>query len=314
MLKFIRNILICVLAVCVALAGFILVGQIIPNQSKNSYYAAMNDKYDALLNRDEPHIIIVGGSNAAFGFDTEAISEAFDMPALNLGLHAGLKRDFSLNMAKSNIIEGDIVILALEYSAYIEDLMSEDITWYVIDNNFEFMKMVPASNIFNIARYYPFFLVKKGMDAVLNPNPIPDNEVYRYQNFDEYGDLKYERYENLHTPDSIKQKANINIGTEYISDESMQSLKEFGEFCRSKGAQVYATWPSIDELAVSSIEGDGTQLEEYYKKNTGIDVISKVKDYILPTEMFYDSNYHLNYNGVEVRTNRLIEDMKAVVK
>ena len=313
MFKFVRNVIICVLCVCLALGGFIGLGQLIPNQSTNTYYGAMQDKYDALMNRTEPHILMLGGSNLAFGMDTKRISEAFDMPALNLGLHAGMKRDFYLNFAKSNIMEGDVVVLVFEYSSYIEDLMTEDITWYVVDNNPEFMKMVPPSNMFNIARYYPVFLIKKVKEALFNPNPVPDKEAYRRDAFNEYGDVKTERYENRRTPEQIQDSVYIEIKKDIISDESVKAFREFAEYCRSKGARVYATCPSIDEYAVVYLENNGEDFVKYYEEKTGIDMISKVTDYILPTEYFYDSDYHLNLNGVRVRTDRLIEDLKKVM-
>ena len=313
MLKFIRNVLICALAVCVALVGFIGIGQMIPNQSGNSYCASLNDKYEKLLNRSEPHIIIIGGSNVAFGLDTKAISEALGMPALNMGLHAGLKRDFPLNVAKSNIMEGDIIILAFEYSAYIEDLMTEETAWSVIDNHPEFMKMIPKDNVFNLIRYYPLFLAKKTLYALFSPNPEA-SDIYNYRNFDEYGDLKCERIGNLRTPEEVKSNAYIEITPKNISDESMQSIKEFAEFCRSKGAEVYASSPSVDEYGVKSIDGDGASFEEYYEEHTGVEMISSVKDFVMPTEYFYDTHYHLNDAGVQYRTKMLIRDMKKVIK
>ncbi len=39
-------------------------------------------------------------------------------------------------------------------------------------------------------------------------------------------------------------------------------------------------------------------------------VISDCMDYIYPQEYFYDTNYHLNDKGKEIRTMQLIEDVK----
>jgi hypothetical protein len=40
------------------------------------------------------------------------IEEALELPVVNLGGHGGLGLEFSLNMAKCNIQEGDIVIVS----------------------------------------------------------------------------------------------------------------------------------------------------------------------------------------------------------
>lgn len=312
MIKFLRNIVLSLLIVCLILCLLVAGGQKIPYQSDQSYYAAMRDKYYANLNRIEPGIVLVGGSNLAFGVDTQAISKHFNMPALNLGFHAGLKRDFFLNVCKKNIIKGDVIILVFEYSAYIEDLMSEDITWYTVDNCVDLMRCVPSSNVFNLVRYYPIYLTKKIKESILNPHPKPNNKAYWYESFNEYGDNIYERYENLSDKEEIKNTAYIEIKKDIISDESVEAFVSFRKYCESKGARVYASCPSVDEYAVKEIENRGLDFKKYYEEKTGIKMISNPDDYILPTQYFYDSDYHLNLNGVKIRTDMLINDIETV--
>lgn len=312
MVRFLRNIALSFLIVCLLLCTLVAAGQKIPYQSDKSYYAAMRDKYYANLNRTEPGIVLVGGSNLAFGVDTEKISKHFNMPALNMGFHAGLKRDFFLNVCKKNIMKGDIIILAFEYSAYSEDLMSEDITWYTVDNCIDLMRCVPSSNVFNLVRYYPIYLIKKIKDSVLNPHPIPENRAYSYDCFNEYGDNVYRRYENLSDKEEIRNTAYIEIKKDIVSDESVEAFVSFKKYCESKGARVYASCPSVDEYAVKYIENKGEDFKKYYEEKTGIKMISHPSEYILPTTYFYDSDYHLNLNGVAVRTDMLIRDIETV--
>ena len=312
MAKFIRNIIVCICIISILLVGFVGIGQLVPYQGSRSYYVEMRKKYDRFMSRKEPGIILVGGSNVAFGFDTKEIERQMNMPAINLGLHAGLKRDFYLNMCRQNINPGDIFILAFEYSAYNEDLMTENITWYTVDNNIDLMKLIPMSNMFNLLRYYPIYLLKKTQECILSPNPLPDREAYQSKSFDEYGDNIFERYENIHTKEEIEETKYIQIKKDIISDESVKAFKEFREYCESKGAKVYATCPSVDEYALVSIENNGKDFKKYYEEKTGIKMISEPSDYVLNTKYFYDTDYHLNLNGVKVRTNMFIEDLKAV--
>lgn len=314
MLKFIRNIVICLLCVCLLFGAFIAVGQTVSYQYDKTFYAAMRDKFDKNISRTEPYIMFVGGSSLAFGLDTKTLSQELDRPAYNFGFHAGLKRDFYLNAVKANIMKGDVIVLAFEYGLYIEDLMTEDITWYSIDNDIRLIKCIPSSDRFNLFRYYPIFLYKKISDALFDPHPVPKKESYRYDVFNEYGDVVVDKYENMRTPEEIKNTAHIRIEKAGISDKAVKSLREFKEYCERLGAEVYITFPCIDENAVKFIENDGKDLKMYLEKETGIKVISEVSDYILDTELFYDTDYHLNTNGVKIRTNMLIKDLKKVLR
>ena len=313
MFKFIRNIIIALLCVCIFLGLFFFAGQKLPYQYDRSYYAVLKDKYNYNLQRTEPSIVFVGGSNLAFGLDTEKISQSFDMPAYNFGFHAGLKRDFYLNALKSNILKGDIIVLVFEYSAYIEDLMSEDITWESIDNSYELIKCIPSSNIFNLYRFYPIYLIKKISDSIFDPHPLPNNKAYAYESFNEYGDNVFERYENIRQIQEIKNGAYIEIKESIISDESVAAFSEFREYCESVGAKIYASCPCVDKYAVKEIENNGADFKKTYEDKTGIKMISDPSEYILETSLFYDTDYHLNLNGVKIRTQMLIDDLKKVI-
>lgn len=313
MFRFIRNIIITVVLIVSIFAGLFFVGQLVPYQYDKAYTGILRVKYEANKKRTEPGIIFVGGSNLALGLDTEKISKTFNTPAYNFGFHAGLKRDFYLNAIKANILEGDVIVLIFEYSAYIEDLMTEHVTWNSIDNDMDLIKCVPASNVFNLYRYYPIYLFKKISDTMFNPHPIPDNGGYNVDCFNEYGDDVYERYENIRTPEEVKNSAYTVISTDIMSDEGLEALKEFREYCESVGARVYASCPSIDRLGVKELQDNGVSFKKRYEEKTGIKMISEPSDYILDTEYFYDTDYHLNLTGVELRTNLLIEDLKTVL-
>lgn len=311
MLKILSKIIAFFLAVLLILIGILAVGQLIPNQYINSYNASIIEKYKYLNKRDEPAIILVGGSNVAFGIDSEKISKEMGMKVINMGLHAGLKRDFELNLVKSNIIKGDKIILMFEYSAYAEDPMNQSISWYTIDGQYKFMKMVPYNQMFHLLRYYPIYLALKTKDALINPFPDPDNDVYIRHNFNEYGDLIVDSDVNINKPTDITTRVQINGNT--ISDESVESLNSFNEFCKSRGAEVYASSPALDKITVTSSDDEIAAFESYYKKHIDIPMISNTKDYTLDTSYFYDTHYHLNKVGVEKRTGLLIDDLKAAL-
>ncbi len=312
MFKLFRNIISCILIVCIILVSVFALGQLIPNQYIKSYTAGVVDKYEVYNSPDrKPSVILVGGSNLGFGMNCEYLHKVTGKDFLNIGIHAGLKREFELNLAKTNVLNGDIIVLALEYSAYIEDKMNEPTTFYAVDGNKELMKLIPADNIFNLIRYYPLYLMKKVMDAVTNPYPNPSTEAYMRSNFDEYGDNKFDRPVSLHADEEMIPS--IHISKEYVSDESVKSLKVFKEYCESKGAKVYMSCPSVDKRSVITSEKEIKEFEQYVYDQTGIEQISSVSDYILDSSYFYDTYYHLNNTGVQYRTELFLRDLEKVM-
>jgi hypothetical protein len=75
--------------------------------------AAMIDKHAAVA-ASPARLLIVGGSSAAFGVDSERISRELSVPVVNLGLHAGLGLDFMLQEVAAVATRDDLVILCPE--------------------------------------------------------------------------------------------------------------------------------------------------------------------------------------------------------
>ena len=81
----------------------------------NTYLAATIDKHHAAETVDGGRLLIVGGSSAAFGIDSNALASELRRRPINLALHAGLGLDFMLNEARDVMQPGDVVVLSLEY-------------------------------------------------------------------------------------------------------------------------------------------------------------------------------------------------------
>ena len=65
-----------------------------------------------------PKVLILSGSNALFGFDSDRLAHFLERPVINFGLHAGLSLEYLLNRYDLSLKPGDWVILPLEYELY----------------------------------------------------------------------------------------------------------------------------------------------------------------------------------------------------
>src|SRR5687767_287322 len=85
---------------------------------ENSYIAATIDKHQRLRDTPSPRIILVGGSNLAFGIKSKLLEEQTGRPIVNMGLHWGLGINFMLLEVEKEIRSGDIIVLSFEHEIF----------------------------------------------------------------------------------------------------------------------------------------------------------------------------------------------------
>ena len=80
-----------------------------------AFVAAIADKHQYAQSILEPKIILVGGSNLAFGIASDSIEKALEKPVVNFGLYAGFGLTFVLKEAVTEVKKGDVIVLCPEY-------------------------------------------------------------------------------------------------------------------------------------------------------------------------------------------------------
>jgi len=105
--------------------------------------SALADKYMTLTHTEGKRIILVGGSNLAFGIDSALIQEQFPgYSVVNMGssVHHGMLSHFDI--LRANVREGDIVIFCPEY-VYVVYTVTEAPTmanWQYLESNYDILK------------------------------------------------------------------------------------------------------------------------------------------------------------------------------
>ena len=103
----------------VALQALVLMGvyRLDVADSRNSYMAVIRDKIHRLRSLPSPKLVLVGGSNVAFGMDTPRLERELRLAAVNMGLHAGLGVGLPLRMVEPHLGRGDVVVVSFEYES-----------------------------------------------------------------------------------------------------------------------------------------------------------------------------------------------------
>jgi hypothetical protein len=77
------------------------------------------DKNERLAALQSPKIVLIGGSNLAYGVDSPMIEAATGCPVDNLGLNGFLGARYLFADSRPHLNAGDLIVIALEYDTYV---------------------------------------------------------------------------------------------------------------------------------------------------------------------------------------------------
>ena len=278
------------------------------------YLAAIIDKHEILERAETPQIIFVGGSNLAFSLDSELIQNEFDLPVTNMGLHGGLGLKYMLNEIKYEIDSGDTIIVMPEYQHFDKTASNgESILgrmWEVYPESIRHMSSF--AQIAPILESHPRVLRKSMYDLLLlfkDGTPIQrcENDIYCRDGFNSFGDVVGNQG-NLFEAQSWEKSVVISQQTVDVIAE----LNDFNTFANSRGASVYFLFPGIPESIVDSDEGGCMDLYELLVDSLHIEILNQPSNSVYPHTFFYDTEYHMNDDGRNVRTQDVITWLSPV--
>ncbi len=281
----------------------------------NHYLGAMQDKLVRLERCRGNRLMIVGGSNVAFGIHSEELQKATGLETVNLGLHAGLGLKYAIECARQHAREGDIVVLVLEYELLVGNILYGDPKMVN-----QMMEQFPAA-----ARYFDQnhvggwkqFLdrdalcqahqwVNRAQDRIRRRDN-PDN-IYQRSSFNSYGDVvaHYGR-------EDVERKfapTFPEVDAERF-DEAVEILNEFASECCDRQVTVYLTFPPLPESLYAASTDDVNHIEETVRSRLRIPVLHRPQDFVFPTDHFFDTNYHLSEAAGAKRTRAIATALRG---
>ncbi|MCE5175655.1 MAG: hypothetical protein ABFC90_00355 [Bacteroidales bacterium] len=293
---------------CLLLA-IIVIGMVTP-YNKDGYNRAFFVKDSTLINRTEPAIILVGGSNVAFGFDSKEIEDSLGVKVINSGLHAGLGLNFIIDNIADRVRKGDVVVLCPEYTHFfgitafggqpLADLFYISPKYiYKYINNYDQIKCILTNT--------PAFLKSK-LEYMLVFAILPEYEtIYRKSAFNQYGDVtahwnkgnkSYAQFENF-------GEGGINYKVIYHYINKINEMK-------SKGVNVLFFPPALSETTFKNTKGDIMRIDSIFQKYN-IKTFIPAKNYVFNDSLFFDTPFHLTYQGAVLHTQLLIGDLKKIL-
>ncbi len=306
--------IVCIFAVIIAIllpiAIPFIVSASLPSQYSQTFVGALDEKVERLRSIEGEKCVVIGGSSVAFGIDSALMEEQIGMPVVNFGLYAAIGTRAMLELSRSSVGDGDIIILAPETDAQTLSMyFSSDMTLKAIDSDYSLISGFSADSILSmLGRIFKHSTEK--LEAAGKPLTVPQG-IYSSSSFDEYGDIKKGIRENNVMPLYYDPNTQISFSTDIIDGDFIDYVNEYVRYCRRRGAEVYFTFAPMNELAIATdtTEEQIEEFELYLDEVLECDIISSVSTYIMEAGYFYDTNYHLNDTGVTYRTRRLLEDL-----
>ena len=275
-----------------------------PHASRVDYMGGLEQKHTRLHSLPSPKVIIIGGSNAAFGIDSERLEEALCRPVVNMSIHASLGYRFMVDEVIDWIGTDDLVIVALEQSGYSEPAKDNDMHLLAVDRFPEALGNIPwylrPKVIAGIAvmRLQAAWKVLSGAWTSDEPDP-----VYRADGFNLQGDV-------ISHLDRPRRDASRKARAEYREPKFAPEFVELTDALAQRVAEAQGTlvfaWPTV---AQSSYEPEFHEAMRDGLVAQGYTITGGSQDYVYPDSSYYDTHQHLNAAGRQLRTSRLLDDL-----
>ena len=272
-----------------------------PRVSKSLLFAKI--KKDSLLkNSLSPRIIFIGGSNLSFGLNSQIIKDSLGLNPINTAIHASIGLQHMMNNTIQYVNEGDIIVIAPEYQQFFGRFVygGEELLRTIAEVKYAPLKI---NQIKNIYKFFPKLAFSK-----INPFNyifVRESDVYSVNSFNEYGD------QDAHW--GLEQKKIVpTLGIDYdYNPNTLKLIDDFRIRLNKKNASLYITYPSFQ---ASSFDNNIKQIKKVQNEliNSGFELLGYPKRYRMNDSLMFDTTYHLSKEGVDLRTQLLIEDIKNI--
>jgi hypothetical protein len=295
-------------------------------------------KSDILSKLPSPRIILAGGSSTLFGIDAIQVERAMGFPCANEGVSAGQRLDDLLEPVRKQARSGDIVLLALEGSLYMQDgswdeeQLKNALAWN--PNEVDGKSVAERFRIFSEAAgpELDFSLLRAQFEQRFHPSaiarrvaalaPVPQIAADFYAHLGQSPAFEYEptnldaRGDILHTDtgEIYWGKAGSASEPDGIGPAAAGTLSRFLAEMKSRQVRVFFihTPYLIDGAPDENWKAAETSFSDALARISGR-LIDRREELFFARKYFFNTRFHLNAEGRAIRTQRLIEDLRAAL-
>jgi hypothetical protein len=264
----------------------------------------------------DPKLVLIGGSGVRRGVNAQMITDEFAVPALNFGLHAALGPEILLHEAKKVLRPGDTALLLFEYNHYVYDQLTTVAIGFLygcrqeifseesLADKLKFLFSIKPARVIKTLLYTPPKEPCENCPETPGPTPVHGpiavGDVLLSDTI--FPPLKRERARRM----ALYRPMTIAVNRD---GSGPRAIAAFVEWARANKVAVIASWPNTI-LFPEYKKSDGfDEIEEFYA-SLGVPMIGEPDIGLLPLRYFYDTQYHLNIEGIILRSEHLVEALR----
>ena len=282
-----------------------------PNSS-NHYFSAIVDKTRRMESVEAPKLIITGGSNVAFGIDSQRIADALAREPVNLGLHAGLGLNFCLEVVKENLNAGDLVIISPEYELLCtERIHGVPSTIQLLTEHWPQAKGLFSEVDFSWKTFFDREAIwtahvwwRRARHRILGRSAVGD--AYVRTSFNEIGDYVDHLDKESKPVMELLDISELNFESIELA---VNSINDFADFCSVRGVQVVFSFPPIAKESFDLCQESVAELNRILRSRLKIPVIDSPNELVFTEKQFYDTCNHLSKTGRRIRSDAIIANL-----
>lgn len=306
--------------VCVAMLAVLV---FIPDS--NDYAKAARLKEQRLRQLPGNRIVLIGGSNLAFGIDSHLMETLSGCAVVNMGMNGYLGVRYMLEEAKAGLRKGDVAVIALEYDNFVKavDGAPFDLLW-IAKTNPGAMRYMTARQRFDVVASIPPAVrakvnrladvaVQRIYTGVAGEGGAGDDSqelilgVESLAGFNQSGDL----VSHLDVQWPYQREQGLDLTALPVDPELSPLLRDFAEQMRSEGVDVVLSYtPLIREFYLQHRDAIARIDSLVRAELDGIaSVPSPPESFVYDGDRFFDTVYHVNRIGRESRSTHLANDI-----
>lgn len=276
-----------------------------------SYTASIIEKYKRLESLPSPKIVLIAGSNFAYGINSEMIEKSFQKPVVNMAMHYDYGTEFMLRQIQNELHEGDTVIMGFEYIIDTEGDIGEKIQmakvfpkaeeWFDYKDILQYISENARVRISSLR----LTLERLASNEEVEPTVDDTTSIFFRRAINQYGDL----VSHLNNP-SLKTIPPAIINDHVSMHLAIADMNAFYRKMKKRGVKVYYSYPSYAQSSYQHDKAIIKKLESEFMKEAEFPVLGKLEDFVFADSLCQDMVYHLNANGRDIRTQKLIDLLK----
>jgi hypothetical protein len=275
--------------------------------TENPFSVLFHLKNRQLVQHSEaPKMIIIGGSNARYGFDSRYLEKKLGRPVINAAItyHQGLA--YYLEWTKKYLKKGDYVLISPEYtlSSTKEGLFGTHKLIDVAYANKDFSQfLLSDSRILLNQLIQSHWILNQSLESLITDEP-DKQELLASHN--QNGDA-------INCIGKSEHFTATKISIEEPDQAYYELLNDFAAYCRAKNVKVFISFPPVRKESVT-IEADPEEIVEQTKQHvSSLTVVNSPEHTLYPDRYFYDSSYHLNQEGKQFHTQQVYAGLQQVL-